>query len=74
MPLTYEEITNEAMKLTREERVDLAKRLWQSVDPPADLAGAWNAEIARRAAQLDAGEVTTYPAEQIIAELRARLR
>ena len=30
--------------------------------------------IARRVAQLDAGEVETIPAEQVLAELRARLK
>lgn len=74
MSLTYQEIAIEAMKLTPEERVDLAEKLWISVDTPADIAAAWDAEIARRTAQLDAGEVATYPVDQVIAELRAKLQ
>lgn len=73
MSMTYQEIAIEAMKLSPEERVNLAEKLWVSVDTPADIAAAWDAEVERRAAQLDAGEATTYPAEQVLAELRAKL-
>ena len=74
MSLTYKEIVSEAMKLPPRERADLADRLWISVDTPEAVAAAWDAEIERRAAQLDAGEVETIPCEQVIAELRAKLR
>jgi len=74
MALTYKEIISEAMKLPPQERADLADRLWISVDTPQAVADAWDAEIERRVAQLDAGEVDTVPFEQVIAELRAKLR
>lgn len=74
MSLTYKEIVSEAMKLPPQERADLADRLWISVDTPEAVAAAWDAEIERRAAQLDSGEVATIPFEQVIAELRAKLR
>lgn len=74
MSLTYKEIVSEAMKLPPRERADLADRLWISVDTPQAVAAAWDAEIERRVAQLDAGEVETIPFEQVIAELRAKLR
>ena len=41
---------------------------------PEAIAAAWDEEIARRVAQLEAGEVETVPAEQVLAELRARLK
>jgi putative addiction module component (TIGR02574 family) len=72
MLLTYEQVAQAAMQLSSDERVDLAEKLWVSVDTPEAIA-AWDEEIARRVAQLDAGEVETVPAEQVIAELRARL-
>jgi putative addiction module component (TIGR02574 family) len=73
MLLTYEQVAQAAMQLSSDERVDLAEKLWISVDTPEAIAAAWDEEIARRVAQLDAGEVETVPAEQVIAELRSRL-
>lgn len=57
MSLTFEQIANEAVKLT-----------------PEAIAVSWDAEIERRMAQLDSGEVTTYSAEEVIAEVRAKLQ
>lgn len=74
MSLTYEQIAAEAMQLSPQERADLADRLWISVDTPEAVAAAWDAEVARRIAQIDSGEVETIPQEQVMAELRAKLR
>jgi putative addiction module component (TIGR02574 family) len=74
MSLTYQQVAHAAMQLSPDERVDLAEKLWVSVDTPEAIAAAWDEEIARRVAQLDAGEVKTVPAEQVFAELRARLK
>jgi putative addiction module component (TIGR02574 family) len=74
MLLTYQQVAQAAMQLSPDERVDLAEKLWVSVDTPEAIAAAWDEEIARRVAQLDAGEVETVPAEQVFAELRARLK
>ena len=71
MLLTYEQVAQAAMQLSSDERVDLAEKLWVSVDTPEAIAAAWNEEIARRVAQLDAGEAETVPAEQVIADLLA---
>ena len=73
MSLTYQQVTQAAMQLRPDERVDLAEKLWGSVDTPETIAAAWDEEIARRVAQLEAGEVETAPAEQVIAELRTQL-
>lgn len=74
MSLTYEQIAAEAMQLSPQERADLADRLWISIDTPEAVAAAWDAEVARRIAQIDSGEVETIPQEQVMAELRAKLR
>jgi len=71
--LTCQQVAHAAMQLSPDERVDLAEKLWVSVDTPEAIAAAWNEEIARRVAQLDAGGVETVPAEQVFAEPRARL-
>lgn len=72
--LTYDQIAAEAMLLSPEERANLADMLWMSVDTPEAVAAAWDAEIERRVAQIDNGAVETIPFEQVMAELRAKLR
>ncbi len=74
MSLTYQQVTHAAMQLSPDERVDLAEKLWVSVDTPEAIAVAWDEEIAHRVEKLDAGEIETVPAEQVFAELRARLK
>jgi putative addiction module component (TIGR02574 family) len=74
MSRTYEQIAAEAMQLSPEQRADLADKLLLSVDTPDAVAAAWAAEIERRIAQLDKGEVETIPFEDVIAEQRAKLR
>lgn len=73
MSPTYQQVAQAAMQLSPDERADLAEKLWVSVDTPEAIATAWDEEIAHRVAQLEAGEATTVAAEQVIAELRARL-
>jgi putative addiction module component (TIGR02574 family) len=73
MSRTYDDLVSEAMALPAQRRADLADRLWVSVDTPEAVAAAWNAEITRRAAQLDTREVEAIPFEQVMAELRAKL-
>lgn len=72
MSATLEEIQAEAMKLSAEERAELADRLWASLEPQEDIDAAWEAEIERRLRQLEAGEVETIPHETVIADLRAK--
>lgn len=73
MSPTYQQVAQAAMQLSPDERADLAEKLWVSVDTPEAIATAWDEEIAHRVAQLEAGEATTVAAEQVIADLRARL-
>ncbi len=65
------EIEAEAMKLTPRERGDLADKLWLSVHSKEEVDAAWDAEIARRLEELDAGPTDGIPAEQVFAEMRA---
>jgi putative addiction module component (TIGR02574 family) len=62
------------MKLPAQERADLADTLWISVDTPQAVAAAWDEEIKRRIAQLDAGESESVAVDTVIAELRSKLR
>ena len=73
MSSTLESLTAEALKLSAEERAELAERLIISVEPPAPLHPAWETEIAHRIADLDAGRTQSIPGEQVFAELRATI-
>jgi putative addiction module component (TIGR02574 family) len=70
MPPNLDDIQAEAMKLSIEERAELADRLWASLEPQADVDAAWAVEIERRVRQLETGEVETIPLEIVIGELR----
>jgi putative addiction module component (TIGR02574 family) len=65
------ELFEEAMRLDPKERIALTGYLIESLDSGADegSAQAWVAEIERRMAEMDAGEVQPVPWD----ELRARL-
>jgi hypothetical protein len=41
-------------------------------DDPAEAERAWDEEIRRRLAELDAGTAELIPAEEVFAELRSR--
>lgn len=57
------------------DRARLAALLLASMEPSeSDVEAAWDDEIARRAAELDSGEVRGIPAADVFAELDRRLR
>ena len=58
--------------LPPDQRLALAYRLLASVEPAPDpdAEAAWEAEIARRIAEFDAGEVEAIPAAEVFAHLR----
>ncbi len=74
MSLTIEQIKSEAMNLTPEERADLADWLWVSANPRSEVEAAWDAEIARRISEIDAGTATLIPAEDVMAAIEEKLR
>lgn len=74
MSLTAKQIREEAMKLSPEERADLADWLWVSAMPHEKVAAAWDAEIARRIAEIDAGTVELVPGEEVLARIEEKLR
>ena len=74
MSMTIEQFKAEAMKFSPEERADLADWLWISATPREEVKAAWDAEIARRIAAMDAGEVEFISAEEVMAKIDAKLR
>ncbi len=74
MALTLKQLEAEAMKLSPNERADLADRLWVSVASHEEVTAAWDTEIARRVADMDAGRTKWISMEEVMAELRARIK
>lgn len=68
------DVLSEILRLPAEERARLALELLRSLDrePDADAAAAWEAEIERRGAQVDAGTADTMTLEDYRAHVRAR--
>lgn len=66
------EILAEMLRLPAEERARLALELIRSLDgdPEAGAEGAWDAEIERRGAEVEAGSAETIS----LAEYRAHVR
>ena len=77
MSAELEMLKQQAAQLSDDERAELALMLIDSLDPANGvddaLDPAWIAEIERRAAQLDRGEVTAVPGDEVFARLRAKL-
>jgi putative addiction module component (TIGR02574 family) len=63
-----------ALLLPPEERAKLAERLIASLDRDPQVREAWDEEIMRRIQQLDAGQLGSDPAEEVLTEARARLK
>lgn len=63
-----------AHALAPEDRAKLAQSLLESLQQPTltDVREAWDREIESRLAAYDRGEVQTYAAEDVFAELRRR--
>ena len=78
MSIELEALKQQAAKLSDDERAKLALMLIQSLDKDADADGeldpAWVAEVKRRAAQFDRGEVKGIPGDEVFARIRAKLR
>lgn len=74
MARTARELLDELMALPSVEREIIAVQLLDSLEEeePDAVEKAWIDEVRRRIAQIDAGEVTCRPADEVIAEMRAR--
>ena len=72
MSATLEALSHDALVLPPDQRVALAYRLLSSVEPGPEpgAEAAWDAEIARRIARFDAGEVKAVSAADVFARLR----
>jgi putative addiction module component (TIGR02574 family) len=72
---TLEKVRTEALRLSEAERAELAHGLVESLDGPADTdaESAWDAEIVRRLAEIDAGTAKLIDREEMRRRMRARM-
>ncbi len=73
MSTSLDAVTADALKLSQGDRAELIERLVNTVLPTPPLHPAWEAEIARRIADMDAGLTESYSGEEVMAELRAMI-
>lgn len=68
------DVLSEILRLPPEERARLALELIRSLDgeQDADAASAWDAEIERRGAEVEAGNAGTMTLDEYRAHVRAR--
>lgn len=78
MATILEKLEEQALLLPPDERGQLIHRLIVSLDgepegTPEQIAKAWDEEIARRVADMDAGRTRWIPADEVMARLRAKI-
>lgn len=76
MTAALKDIEEQALHLSPKERGELIHRLIVSLeatpeDSPEAIAKAWDEEIARRVADMEAGKTVWVPAEEVFARLDA---
>ena len=67
---------DEALALPPESRAKLARELVASLEEGSDtdVEAAWDREVEKRVAEIKRGEAQGRPAEQVLAEIRAKYR
>ena len=70
--MTLDQLEEEVLKLPAQERARLAERIISSLDDEAEIEEEWLAEVRRRDAALESGEVVGIPLEEALASVRDR--
>ena len=70
--MTLDQLEQEVLKLSAEERARLAERIISSLDVEAEIEQQWLAEVRRRDAELDEGDVAAIPMEDALSSVRER--
>jgi putative addiction module component (TIGR02574 family) len=76
MALFGRDLESEALQLPHQERARLAKTLLLSLDAQAeeDVDPVWAEEAMHRYREIERGEVTTLPSDDVFREARAHIR
>ena len=71
MNTSLEQVEEQALSLSAEERARLAEIMLESLSAPqAEIEAAWTQEIERRVAAYDRGDIPSFPAEGVFAEAK----
>ena len=72
MPLTFDQLTEEAMQLPAASRALLADKLVESLDSEEldEIQRIWAAEAIRRRDEIRSGLVQAVPGKQVLDEVR----
>jgi len=72
MPLTLDQLADEAMQLPAESRALLAERIVESLDIAQTdaIRRLWAAEAIRRRDEVRSGRVKPIPGDEVLAEVR----
>ena len=72
---TLNKLRSEALMLSETERAELAHALVKSLDAPADAdaSEAWDKEILRRLAEIDAGTAMLIDRDEFRRRMQARI-
>lgn len=74
MSMNLEVLEAEALHLPPAERARLVERLIASLDADPEVEEAWAAEVERRQAQIDSGEVSLLSGPEVLARLKAEFQ
>ena len=79
MDVVLKDVEVQALQLPPQQRSELIHSLIASLDGPMEdspeaIAKAWEEEIDRRIADMDAGRTKWVPGDEALARIRARIR
>lgn len=76
MTKAFEEVKDQALQLSREERLELARLLLDLDEPEANpqIEAAWEEEISARVKAVEEGRVKAIPYEQVLDRVNRRLQ
>ncbi|MGB7543646.1 MAG: addiction module protein [Burkholderiales bacterium] len=74
MSSQFETLEAQALKLSLEERAQLAERLIASLFQDTEIEEAWAVEVERRIREIEGGRAQLIPAADAIARARAAVK
>ncbi len=74
MATSLDILEREMLELPPEQRARLVERLIASLDADPEVEEAWAAEVERRSAQIERGEVSLKPGPETLEKLRSEFR